>query len=395
MCDSQTTSDNNMVNLYNGRLNEFNIQNKIDETNDKLQQWRDQCHKTIDEFYKRKSDEINSFLEEFRTNYEGKKTRIQTNISQLDNQSNEDTRKTIIQSIEQDLDDIEQTSLQIHIRALKLNENYISIEKEFNLKNISNNKSQFLYTNESSSAIASNDKYILIHQHPYLCLIDHDSKIIKQNHWSYQWIRDMCWSKSIQTFIIITDNKIYYVNEDLEYKTPLEEIEEENLKQRWFSCTCSNEYLYLSTCEWGSSIYQFNLSNSIKFDKQWKPPLTCENHEGINDIKYNNKTMALMIKDSKQNEKRMDLKSIETFQIIWSLPLSAGANIRLFTCCPINFNEWLVIDGTNLQIYQITKDGKFKHNIRYPTVPYRANLFNSNILAISAEMDLNLSQITI
>jgi outer membrane protein assembly factor BamB len=86
----------------------------------------------------------------------------------------------------------------------------------------------------------------------------------------------------------------------------------------------------------------------------------------------------------------MELKLTETFTTIWSLELSVGSNIRLFSCCPINYNEWLVIDGTNSQIYHITKDGKFKNNIRYDSVPYRANLFNSNTLAISTEYNLKL-----
>jgi hypothetical protein len=100
-----------------------------------------------------------------------------------------------------------------------------------------------------------------------------------------------------------------------------------------------------------------------------------------------------MIKDPKEHKKRMELKSIKTFSTIWSLELSVGTNIRLFTCCPINYNEWLVIDGTNSRIYQVTKDGKFKTDIHYHSIPYRANLFNSNILAISAENDLNLFHI--
>lgn len=391
MSDSQSNSENNMVNLYNKRLKDFNIDEKTDETNKKLEQWRDECHKTIDEFYERKSEELKSYVDQFRTNYEETKARIQTNISKLDNQENTDIRTTVINSIEQDLNDIEQTSLQIQIRSLKLNENYIFIEKQFDIQKILSNKSQFLYTNDSSSAIASNDKYILIHQHPYLCLIDQDFKIIKQNLWSNGWIRDMCWSKFNQYFIIVAADNIYCINEAFQKLSLLNE----DLKQLWFSCTCSDEHLYLSTHEWGSSIYQLNLSSPNEVVKQWKSPLTCEDYQGINDIKYNNETIALAVKDPKENKKFMVLKSVKTFETIWSLELSIGSNIRLFTCCPINSDEWLLVDGTNSHIYHITKDGKFKTNIRYPTVPYRANAFNSNTLAISAEFDLNLSQFSI
>ena len=39
-----------MVNLYNSRLKEFNIDQIIKNTHDKLTQWRDECYKTIDNF---------------------------------------------------------------------------------------------------------------------------------------------------------------------------------------------------------------------------------------------------------------------------------------------------------------------------------------------------------
>jgi hypothetical protein len=388
MIDSQSNADNNMVNLYNIRLKNSNIDHKINDAHQKLERWRNECHKTIEELYQRKLNEFHSYFNELKTKYEEKKTRVQTNISQLQNQQNIDLIKTAIDSIEQDLNDIEQTSLKIHIRSLNINENYIYMEKEFSLPNLSLDRSKFLYSGASSSAIASNNKVLLMHHYPYLNLIDQDSKIIKQKIWPYDWIRDMSWSKTLHHFILITPNHIYIVNENLEFTSKNVDV-----NQCWFSCTSSDEFVYLSTCEWGSSIFQLSLSSPFDLIKQWKSPLTCADYEGINDIKYNNKKLALIINDSKEHKKRMELKFTENFSTIWLLQLSVGTNIRLFTCCPINNEEWIVIDGTNSQIYHITKDGKFKTNIHYTSVPYRANLFHSNVLAISAENDLNLYQL--
>jgi len=205
MVDSQSNPDNNMVNLYNSRLREFHLDEKISATREQLNQWRNECHKTVDEFYQRKLAELNNYIDEFRSQYEEKKAKIQTKIN--DQQS--------IDSIEQDLNDIEQTSLQIHLRSLIIDENYFSIEKEFQISNFKQDLStSFLYLTESSSAIASNERYLLMHQFPYLSLINQDSKITKLNLWSYGWIRDMCWSKILQCFIVITTNNIYFVNEN-------------------------------------------------------------------------------------------------------------------------------------------------------------------------------------
>ncbi|CAF0989409.1 unnamed protein product [Rotaria sp. Silwood1] len=396
MSNLQLDSNDNMVNLYNKRLKDININDICNGTLRELTQWRDDCHKQIDEIYQRKSEELDIYIKKIKSTYEEKKINVQTNIHQLNeenkkNTENNDIIKTIIQSIEQDLNDIEQLSIKINTRLLTIDDSYVHIEKEFNFENLSSNYSKFNYSTTSSSALASNKEFLLMHQSPNLCLIDRDCKIVKQNVWPHDWIRDMCWSETWKCFIIITTNDIYCINEILEYSTSLIDV----VKQVWFSCTCSNQSLYLSTCEWGSSIFQFNLLPSFTLIKQWEPPLTCEKDDGINDIKCNNETLALMINDSKTHQKRMELKSTETFDTIWLLHLSIGSDIRLFTCCLINYNEWLAVDGTNSHVYHISKDGKFKTNIKYPSTPYRANLLSSNILAISAEEHLNLYRFSI
>lgn len=393
MINSQSDSDDNMVNLYNSRLKAFNIDEIVNDTHNKLDQWRNDCHKIIEDFYQQKLQDLNSYIDEAKNQYEIKKQHVQSNLNLLKeqqhkNEENKDLIKFTISSIERDLSEIEQTSIQINLRPLVLDNDYFHIEKEFTLRNISMDCPKFVYTELSSSAVASNDRFLLMHQYPYLSLIDHDSKIVKQNSWTYGWIRDMCWSSTLHCFIIITANNIYITDEQAVSISLIK-----SLQQPWFSCTCSDKSLYLSTCEWGSSIFELSLSPSFDIVNQWKSPLTCGNDEGINDIKYNKTTIALMIKDSKEHKKRMDLKSTETFNTIWSFQLSIGPNIRLFTCCSLKYNEWLLIDGTDSHIYHVTTNGKVKNNLQYNTVPYRAHLFGSNILAISAEFDLNLHKI--
>lgn len=392
MNDSSTNSDQNMVNLYNMRLKELNLNEKLTNLREKLDQWQKDSHRIIDEYYQRKLNEFNSSTDEIQTNFNEQRSIIQTQINQLQNQQeNHEQRTAIANSIENHFSDIEQISFDIHLRPLIIPENSITIEKEFHLPKMLNDCSKIFYTNSSSSAIASNQEYLLMHQDPYLLLLDQDFKIVKQQFWSYGWIRDMCWSSTLNSFILITNNQTFFINNQFEISSPVQH----NFQQCWFSCTTSNDSLFLSTCQWGSSIYQFNLEPSLNLIQEYKPPLTCESYEGINDIQYNQENLALMIKNPREHKKRIELKSFKTFSTIWSLELSIGQNIRLFTCCPINTNEWLVVDGTNCRIYQISKDGKFKNDITYSSVPYRANIFASNILAIAAENDLNLYRIAV
>ena len=170
-------SSSDMVNLYNSRLKEVRIDDKIDETRQKLEQWRVECHQTIEKFYQRKLEELNSYLDQFRKQHEAKRNEIQKNITQLNSPENVDQTKSIIQKIDQDLNEIEQITLQIHLRSLTLNDNYIQIEKKFHFSNFKKESEiSFSYSMESSSAIASNERFLLMHQYPYLNLIDHDHK---------------------------------------------------------------------------------------------------------------------------------------------------------------------------------------------------------------------------
>lgn len=385
MSDLQSNCDNNMVNLYRSQLKEIDLDGKIQQSREQLDQWLEQSRQLLDEYYKQKLDQFNTYVEQIRSQYAEKSAMIERNISEL----NEKNKDVGIRCIEQDLKVLQGITLPIHFQPLIIDENSVQIEKDFNFQTIQPTNSIFQYSNESSSAIASNERYLLMHQHPYLSLIDHDCKITRQTLWNNDWIRDMCWSTKLRFFILITANNIFFVNEKLESCLPLQD----HLKQKWFSCTCSEEFLYISTCQWGSSIFQLSLSTPVDLIKEWTSPTTCENNQGIHDIKYCNQTIAISIKDPKEHHRGLVLKSAETFNTIWSYSLIASPSIRLFTCCPINAHEWLIIDGASQKIFQITQDGKLKNDGNYPHVPYRANLFHSTVLAISAEVDLRFYRI--
>ena len=53
--------------------------------------------------------------------------------------------------------------------------------------------------------------------------------------------------------------------------------------------------LFLTTNNNGSDIFQFNLSSSFDFIKQWNPPKSCDDDELIHNIAYNNGTLAVII----------------------------------------------------------------------------------------------------
>ncbi|CAF4899805.1 unnamed protein product, partial [Rotaria socialis] len=49
-------------------------------------------------------------------------------------------------------------------------------------------------------AMASNDKYLLVHQPPNLSLFDRHLAIIKQAPWTQGEVWDICWSQALGRF---------------------------------------------------------------------------------------------------------------------------------------------------------------------------------------------------
>jgi hypothetical protein len=70
-------------------------------------------------------------------------------------------------------------------------------------------------SDKSSTALASNEQYLLIHQNSNLCLINDELSIITQKEWIYDSIIHMCWSSVLNSFIIITAFDVFLIDEDL------------------------------------------------------------------------------------------------------------------------------------------------------------------------------------
>ncbi len=146
----------------------------------------------------------------------------------------------------------------------------------------------------------------------------------------------------------------------------------------------------------GSSILQFSLLPSIKLIRESTAPHTCAEDELINDIVYRNETLALIITNKSDKSIRMELRSVETLDRIWSLRLDilTDNNIR-FTCCLLTGNQWLVADHENGRLLHITKDGEMKKTIEYNPPPNRICLFRSNILVISKLGGVNFHNLSL
>ena len=134
----------------------------------------------------------------------------------------------------------------------------------------------------------------------------------------------------------------------------------------------------------GTNIFEFNLLSSFQLIKQWKPPKSCKQHEYIDDISYNNGKLALIIKVSSNNTVHLEVRSSTTLDHLWSLQLDIKKSWfqQTISCCPLMYDEWLVVEGNTSHLFHILKNGQMKLMGEYKPSPVNAILFGSNILVI-------------
>ncbi|CAF2455540.1 unnamed protein product [Rotaria sp. Silwood2] len=387
------------INVLGVRLKTLNIQKIIDNNREKLEQWRQDCYKKIDCLFEQKCQELDQLINEKVDQQRQELNRIHLRITELIN-TQETTRQEIdrlsstIRQLERNMNNSEETCFTIDTRPLLIDDTFISIkksiEKELDLSTLSPASTTIHRPNGSSGPLTCNDQYILVHQHPNICLFNQEMNIIKHAVWSYGRIWDMCWSSTLNRFIVLGRNNIYLINENtMSINNVYTSVEHD-----FISCTCSNTLLFACTNNSPSSILEFTLCPTIEIIREWRGPLTCAKDEIIDDMVYNNETLALMIKNKSERPLRMELRYAKMLDRIWALQMDMTCVCRIaFRCCSLTCNEWLIVDYESGRLLQITRDGKIKKTMKYNPSPHRAILFNSNQLAISTGKHVNLHTI--
>jgi hypothetical protein len=135
-----------------------------------------------------------------------------------------------------EINKIVETYFRISTRLLVIDNHLIQIRevnlREFDLPVLNQVYRTFDCPIGSYTALASNDQFLLIHQNPNLCLVEKEANIVKQVPWTHDVILNMCWSSTLNRFIIVEENAVFLVDE----KIMSIEILETNDKRKWISC---------------------------------------------------------------------------------------------------------------------------------------------------------------
>jgi len=265
------------INALGERLQTIDIEKKVGYCRRKLQQWRLDCYQKIDRLFEQKCQELDEFVAVKTIKQKEEINQVKAKLDKVIN-NQEATRQDIdlltsnIRYLEGKMNNIEQTCIDITIQPLIIDTCSINFkekhEQEFDLSTRYPIYKTIQYTSGSWFSLASNDHHLLFHQKPNLCLINRELTIVKQVLWPYAMIYNICWSSTLNGFIVMTQNNIYLIDE----KTMSIENILKTQEQNWLACTCSDSYLFLSTYEWGSSVIQFILSFSVDLVKQWQAP---------------------------------------------------------------------------------------------------------------------------
>jgi hypothetical protein len=394
------------VNELCDRLKQFNIESLFQPIRIQLDQWKQSAFQLIERIYQEKSNEINQFINKQLNNLRQQTEQTQQTISQLIRQqdaTNEHIEILIktIQNIEKETNDLQHKSIEVKIHPLILNDNYI----HFNIEEEVDNNNELILTPIiekisslpiNADCLANNDTSILLHRHPTLCLYDHNLNFINETHPYFDLsIIDMCWSSTLKSFLILTNEDIFILNETKMI------LEKSNIPTRneghWHNLTPSLTSLYLTAYKWGTSIYQYDIhSSKFQFNRRWKTPITCSKDESIDHFIHNNNSqIAMIIQNRLNNKKYFQLRNDQTLDLIWLFELNqCEMTIHRNRFSLINENQWLIIDSNQSKLVIFSQNGLFKQMIDYHfDQPFRALQIKSNFLLVTANHSINLHQL--
>jgi hypothetical protein len=245
--------------------------------------------------------------------------------------------------------------------------------------NISSDKNWF--------ALSTNEKHLLIIGKSKIYLFNKNFKIINEKLFIHQGIKDICWSKTLEKFILISPKQIYILDENKMIIKPFKLYF--NINKCWQRGTSSETFLFLSTFGENPSIIIFNLYPSIQFNKQYQKEIISHKNQIINDIKYADNHLAIIIEDNLNNQSYFQLRELKDFQLIWIVSLGNGWNYRstLF-----NHRYWIISDYYNNRFIHILNDGNISKIENYFSKPENIISWIHNQIIIRTIQNINIHQ---
>ncbi len=194
------------INALADRLTAINIDKITNNSRQKLDQWRIDCHQIIDQFYEEKCKELHRYandnIDEQRKAIADLRSKMTELIEKQETTKNDiNSLTSAIRTLERQLNEIEHIRLQVDIRPLMIDKNLIQVVRlkkhQFNLLKLPPPHLTISRANGYDSLATSSDRFLLVHNGSNLYLIDEYLSIVKQSKWSDEGIEDMCCSSTL------------------------------------------------------------------------------------------------------------------------------------------------------------------------------------------------------
>jgi hypothetical protein len=167
-----------------------------------------------------------------------------------------------------------------------------------------------------SNLMICNNEYILINGNNHLHLFDRNLKLIRSNNDIKIYendLKDLSWCSYSNSFIILTKKRVYLMNPLTSRLSIIENVKLKEQREEFISCSCSEEKLFLITCQLNSNSFYLEEYNLPTFRFLKKFPIldfigtslviqngvfNKYNIQQINSIRYYQKKIAIIMQIS-------------------------------------------------------------------------------------------------
>jgi hypothetical protein len=212
-----------------------------------LDEWRLEAHQSLDRFCKRWCRE---HMDEIRNKSRQELDRLRLLMDQ------QDVTKELIDSISKSLRTVEAQLTEVeHCRIallpLPIDDNLVRLRPtNRDILPLRPSHRSIPLKSDWFSPMATNGKILFVCHKSSLCLLDRQLTILKEIPFTHGEIRDICWSSTLDRFLVILMKQIF----TFDAKTMTIDSCQLVSKNTWARGTCSNTTLFLLTDNGGSFI---------------------------------------------------------------------------------------------------------------------------------------------
>ena len=356
-----------------------------------IEAWREEAYRMINQYCETKRVEFVELLDQEQAQQQLDLIRLRAQINQCREEQNPseerlDSTQNSIQTTHKRVTQI--SNIQSQLSPLNIEPDLICFRSNKSIsKNILPFSSQFqvgLLEGNKGCIAANNDHFVIIQENA-LCLYELRWPMVRAFPWNFVEVYDMLWSRELDQFIFIVEEKVLTFNDKTMTVSPLS-LSDNQDPIDFYAGTCSGNSLFLITQGPGPSIYVYAFRPLLELKRKYQPPFPYTVDERILHCASNYQSIAMLIKH-RQDGIRLDLRSPMNMEQFWTVNFGLTSVIRNIRCCSVNHYDWMVICYDHSTLFHISAEGELVNKaIHHPPPWYGMPFINNELLILSDSM---------